>query len=397
MSTINPLDTTLSKLGDGLVETLKNSDIIFKLHSYSENPILQPEKYQQMWYEDSKLHYGAIFNAGAILYDNKVILIPRAQKEYQRGRFFDETLNIFKFHFNNYISKIWILISDDGLNFQRYNQGVIRGDGSDHNDFFYGIEDARIIEIDSKFWIIGCGKVLPAFQSKPGISGDRIAIYSTQDFKTITYHGIVNDMDVRNVVLFPEKISNKQYILLRLDNQIQIDVLEDGLSLLENPVKYEDKWQKLYSNRKNSLLLESGSFSHEQEKIGPGPPPYKTSKGWLLIYHAVGKIDTVITESYNLPQEIPRAYSICAALLDLQDPSIVLCRTKYPLYIPSHPYELYGNLVHPIDVPAVTFPMGLIVKNDKLMLYCGSGDKYIILLSTKLSTLLHYLWNECKI
>ena len=397
MTAVSPLNKTISNLNDGTIERLNNGEIIFKLHSHPENPIIKPTQLQQTWIEAGKLRSGAIFNGGATLFNNKIIHVPRAQKEYQRGRFFDESLNVYKSDFKNYISKIWILISDNGINFHRYYDGVIRGDGSTHKDFLYGLEDVRIIKLNDRYWLIGCGKVVPAFQGLQGVSGDRIAIYSTTDFQTITYHGIVNDIEVRNVVIFPEAIAGDYFILTRFDKQIQIAKLDAELLQLEDPVKYIHLWKEIYKRRKKNVLLETGDYYHEQEKIGPGPPPIKTYKGWLLIYHSVGKIEKLIAQNYNLPRSIPRGYSICAALLDLHNPSQVLCDTKYPIYIPSQPYELYGNLEFPIDVPAVTFPVGAIVINDKLMLYCGAGDKYIILLSTNLSSLINYLWNECKV
>jgi predicted GH43/DUF377 family glycosyl hydrolase len=82
--------------------------------------------------------------------------------------------------------------------------------------------------------------------------------------------------------------------------------------------------------------------------------------------------------------------------LDLDDPRKVLCRTREPIYIPSTPYELYGNEQYPVDVPAVVFPVGALVRKGKLILYAGAVDKYIILLSCKLDNLVDYLWEHCQ-
>ncbi|OLS26697.1 MAG: Beta-1,4-mannooligosaccharide phosphorylase [Candidatus Heimdallarchaeota archaeon LC_3] len=391
------IDSTIRELGDGTIDYLENGDRIFKLHSYSKNPIIRPQNLNSFWYEDGKLRIGAIFNGGATLFNNKIILVPRSQKEYQRGRFFDESMNVVKFEFKNYISKIWILISEDGINFHRYKKGVIRGDGRTHNDFLYGIEDMRIIKTKQRYWLIGCGKVIPPFQGFSDNRGDRMAIYSTLNFEEIQYHGIIKDLDIRNTVFFPEAVSGKYYIFLRFDNSIHLDILEAGMDQLHSPTKYDKLWRKIYDRREQSKLLETKKYLHEKEKIGPGPPPIKTSKGWLVIYHAVGEIGNLLIQSYGISDKIPRCYTICAVVLDLHDPSKILCRTKYPLYIPSYPWELYGNLEYPIDIPVVTFPTGIIVKNNKILLYCGSGDKYIVLLSARLDYLLDYLWKECRL
>lgn len=123
----------------------------------------------------------------------------------------------------------------------------------------------------------------------------------------------------------------------------------------------------------------------------------KTDRGWLLIYHAFGEIHSNLCEVYALPQKIKKGYSICAALLDLDDPRKVLCRTRNPIYIPSAPYELGGDEQYLVDVPNVVFPVGAIVWKEKLLLYAGSGDKYMILLSCKLNDLVNYLWHHCEL
>ncbi|MHA1167434.1 MAG: hypothetical protein ACTSRU_06405, partial [Candidatus Hodarchaeales archaeon] len=165
---------------------------------------------------------------------------------------------------------------------------------------------------------------------------------------------------------------------------------------LTNPSS-SNRFKMIYKNRDKNVLLRSGIYPHEVEKIGPGPPPIRTTKGWLLFYHAVGEIDTSINRLYGLSPTIIRSYSINAALLDIHDPTRVLSRTKYPIYIPSNPWELYGNDLYPIDIPSVVFPTGLVVKQGKILLYCGAGDKYMILLSTKLDSLVDFLWNECRL
>ncbi|MHA2327700.1 MAG: glycoside hydrolase family 130 protein, partial [Candidatus Hodarchaeales archaeon] len=280
---------------------------------------------------------------------------------------------------------------------ERYHKTIVKGDGITHNDFFYGIEDVRIIKANGQYFLIGCGKISPPFQGFLGGKGDRIAVYSTQDFVDISYHGIIEDIDMRNTVIFPEIVSGENYILLRFGKNIHIDVMEAGMNQLLYPSRYKPLWNKIFKRRKQTKLLEVGSYPHEKEKIGPGPPPIRTEKGWLLIYHAVGEIYSSISRVYGLTPKINRSYSICAALLDSNDPTKVLCRTKNPIYIPSKPWELYGNEVYPVDIPAVVFPMGLIIKENKMLLYAGAGDKYIVLLSSQLDSFLEFLWDRCRL
>ncbi|MHA2276587.1 MAG: glycoside hydrolase family 130 protein, partial [Candidatus Kariarchaeaceae archaeon] len=338
---MSSIDETLNSVQDGSIDELSCGDKIFKLHSHPNNPIVRPEDFGQIWYEDGITKIGSIVNCGSILFNGRVILTPRVHSEYQRGQFFDETLGRERFFFRNYISKIWILTSDDGINFERFDDGLIKGDGEDHRDFIYGIEDVRILQNNELYWLIGCGKVIPPFQGTKGNAGDRIAFYSTTDFQNYTYHGIVPEIEARNTVIFPESISGQQYIFLRFDGDIYIDILKEGLEQLQNPSQFSIIWNAMYQDRKNTLFMKKGSYPHEMEKIGPGPPPVKTEKGWLFIYHGVGEMSSDLGARYGVEGKINRGYSVCAALLDLNDPTNILCRTKHPLYIPSKPWELF--------------------------------------------------------
>ena len=178
---------------------------------------------------------------------------------------------------------------------------------------------------------------------------------------------------------------------------MHLDYLEAGMDQLLDPAGHAGAWQEIYDRRSQSLLLEAGRFPHEKEKIGPSTQVIKTEWGWLLIYHAVGEIGTAICEAYGLSEKIKRGYSVCAALLDLHDPTRVLRRTRHPIYIPSAPWELHGDEQYPVDVPVVVFPVGAIARQDKLLLYCGAGDKYIILLTCNLNSLVEYLWANCRL
>jgi len=391
---MNPsLDHALEKLGGGEVIQIESGETIFKLDSYKQNPVVKPQDIGLTWYEDGELTIGAVFNGGAEVFQDKVILMPRCHQGYQKGTFFDERLGIERYYLENYISEVWPLVSEDGVHFTRLQNGVIRGDGTDNEDFTYGIEDIRIIKLEDRYLLVGCGKVSPPFRGK---DADRIAVYSTTDFVNITYHGIVASFDSRNAVPFSEPVNGRNYMLLRFHPNIHLDFLEAGMDQLLNPSKYIEHWEEIYERRSQNLLLEAAHYPHENEKIGPGTQVIKTDRGWLLIYHAVGEIGDKVCKAYGLAERIERGYSICAALLDINNPRKVLCRTRHPIYIPSTAYELYGNDQYTVDVPAVVFPVGAFVREDKLILYVGAGDKYIILLSCTLDDLVNYLWEYCK-
>ena len=387
------LNSFITKLGEGTVVSLDSGEVAFKLDSFENNPTVKPQDLGLTWHEDDELKIGAVFNGGAEVFQNKVILMPRCHQGYSEGRSVDPKTGKEHIRLENYVSEIWPLVSEDDINFSRFRNVVIRGDGTDHQDFVYGIEDIRIIKYDQRYLLIGCGKTGPAFKAA---KADRIAVYSTNDFVNITYHGIIESFDSRNAVPFPETIHGQQYMLLRFHPDIYLDVLEIGIDQLLSPNMHKKNWKEIFERRSNNLLLKAGYYPHEKEKIGPGTQIIKTDKGWLVIYHAVGEIKDDICKAYGLSENIERGYSICAALLDLDNPRKVLYRTNNPIYIPTAPYELYGNDQYSVDVSAVVFPVGAFVLNSKLVIYAGAGDKYIILLSCNLENLIHYLWEYCK-
>ncbi|MHA2061299.1 MAG: glycoside hydrolase family 130 protein [Candidatus Sifarchaeia archaeon] len=391
---MSALDKTIQKLGEGSVVKLDSGEAIFKLDSFESNPIIKPQDLGLTWHEKNELKIGAVFNGGAEVFHDRIMLMPRCHQGYYEGTFEDERTGIERGCLENYVSEVWPLVSEDGVNFTRFKNMAIRGDGTDHQDFTYGIEDIRIVKHSRKYLLIGCGKIKPAFKFT---NADRVAIYSTDDFVNITYHGMINCFDSRNAVPFSEPVNDRQLILLRFYPNIHLAHFEAGMEQLLNPSKHIEHWEKLYGRCSQNLLLKAGQYTHEKEKIGPSTQVIKTDRGWLLIYHAVGDIDEHICKVYGLSEKIERGYSVCAALLHLEVPGKVLCRTPKPIYIPSAPYELYGNDQYPIDVPAVVFPVGAIVLKDKLILYAGAADKYIILLSCNLGKLVEYLWNHCQL
>ncbi len=108
----------------------------------------------------------------------------------------------------------------------------------------------------------------------------------------------------------------------------------------------------------------------EQLKIGPGPPPIKTNKGWLLVYHGVEKLND------------KKNYRIGAAILGLSDLRVI-ARTKYPILEPEEEYEKRGH------VNNVVFPTGMVVIKDKLYVYYGAADTSCCLATIGLNEILN--------
>jgi predicted GH43/DUF377 family glycosyl hydrolase len=126
----------------------------------------------------------------------------------------------------------------------------------------------------------------------------------------------------------------------------------------------------------HTLLLEARDGAWwDAGKIGLGPPPLETEHGWLLMYHGV-----------HLTAGGP-IYRVGLALLDLEDPSIVLRRSDEWIFGPRAPYERGG------DVDLVVFPNGWIADaaTDRLFLYYGAADTSVCVATAKLSDVVSYI------
>jgi beta-1,2-mannobiose phosphorylase / 1,2-beta-oligomannan phosphorylase len=307
------------------------------LQRYNKNPILKPNNAN--WWESE-----AVFNP-AILYDgDKVHMLYRAVGKE-----------------DNYISRIGYASSVDGFNFQRQN-GIAMGPVEDYEK--YGLEDPRLIQIGNQIFITYV--VLSDYVSRGPIGSTALA--TTTDFKEYVRFGIITSKGSNNkdVVLFHEKINNKYLFLHRptgwVGQKFGVDKpsiwLGEGGSL---------------TNFENHTILLKPKYQWEDSKIGSGPPPIKTKKGWLLIYHGV---DT------NL------VYRTGAVLLDISDPSKVVGRTENPILEPEELFEKTGY------VKNVVFPTGSCIIDDDLFLYYGGADKVCCVATVKLDSLLERILSK---
>ena len=361
---------------------------MFKLKSFEGNPIVKPQDLGLIWEnEKGEKCIGAVFNPGATIFDNKIILLPRVNKNYKRIKFYDEKLKMERWGMENYFSEIYPLESEDGINFKRIDDVRVP---KETKDFKYGIEDIRITPYKDEFILIGCGKIKPPFK---GGDADRVAIYRTKDFKSFEYCGIIKEFDSRNAVLF--FVDGKPYMFLRFHPNIHLIELPD-IEVVFEPEKNSNFWKKVVENKYKSLFMEAGKYPHQREKIGAGTNLIETTEGFIFIYHAVGFISKEITRNYGLNFDIERGYSVNVALLDKENPKKIISSLDYPIYIPNNPWELGGNDEYPIDIPNVVFPVGAVEREGKILIYAGACDKYVILLETEKEVLIEELLKNKK-
>lgn len=175
----------------------------------------------------------------------------------------------------------------------------------------------------------------------------------------------------KNVVFFPRRINGNLVFLHRIRPGIQIVSVKNIKDLTA------EFWKDYFQNFHDNILMDP-FYQHEANYIGGGCPPIETEHGWVLIYHGVEETENGMV------------YSACAALLDLNNPSIELSRLPYKLFTPEFEWELFG------DVNNVCFPTGTALFGDTLFIYYGAADSNIACASLILTTLINELLNNIK-
>ncbi len=208
-----------------------------------------------------------------------------------------------------------------------------------------GIEDARFVE-----FIDGTRKTYLATYT--AYSGGAIAseLLETTDFRSFKMTPLGGSA-ARNkgMALFPRKIDGRYAMIARHDNE--------NLYLI-----YSDD---LYTWDGGHSILQP-EYPWEFVQIGNCGSPIELDDCWLLLTHGVGPV---------------RKYSIGAVLLDKDDPSKVLARSREPLIRPE-PTEREGY------VPNVVYTCGAMRHRDQIILPYAVSDTFSKFATIKIATLM---------
>ncbi len=339
-----------------------------KLTKYKNNPILSPtpeNEWENMvtsnptaWYEDGKftLFYRA---AGAEDIEHKVY--------------------------------IGVAESDDGFNFKRVTDHPVLS--PTEGGFDAGcVEDPRIVKFGENFYMTYAFRPYPPGQYwkyeydavvspeadnedaprslRLNIANSALAV--SKDLRTFKKLGRITppSIDDRDVILFPEKIGGRYYMLHRPKDYI------GARYGVEHPSIWIKSSSDLMSwDEEPSSVLMSGNGGWEI-KIGGNTPPIRTNEGWLMLYHGVD--DKFV-------------YRIGAAILDIDDPTKVLYRTQDFIMEPESEIEKCG-----LYKWGVVFPCGNVVVDGVLYVYYGASDQYCSVATANLDELLDFIKTNSK-
>ncbi|MCL6459350.1 MAG: glycoside hydrolase family 130 protein [Gorillibacterium sp.] len=218
--------------------------------------------------------------------------------------------------------------------------------------------DPRVCFIEDRYYITWCN----------GYHGPTIGVAYTFDFKT--FHQLENAFLPynRNGVLFPRKIGANYAMLSRPS--------DTGHTPFGDIFFSESPDLTFWGIHRFVMGTIDGDVSAWQsKKIGPGPIPIETDKGWLLIYHGV--LNTCNGFVYRMG----------CALLDINEPWKVKARSRNYILGPETLYECVG------DVPNVTFPCAALTDSatGRIAIYYGCADTVTGLAFTTVDELVNHM------
>lgn len=229
---------------------------------------------------------------------------------------------------------------------------------------FAGAEDPRAVVIDDRLYL--------TFQAFSSWESLRIGVTSISvddlmkkkwNFTPPVYLSPRGQVH-KNWVIFPELFNGKFALLHGFDEErthAQIEYLDTLDREPATPIK------------SSATFRDAVDPSVWDSKMrGAGPPPIKTGKGWLVLYHA------------NDARE-PHRYKVGALLLDLHDPEKILARTKAPILAPDAWYENEGAKA------GIVYASGAVVYGDQLTVYYGGADSVVCSATNSLSRILREL------
>lgn len=216
----------------------------------------------------------------------------------------------------------------------------------------FGLEDARATLIEGIWWM-NFTAVSPW-----GIATGAV---TTRDFRAFERRGLLFAPPNRDVTLFPVAVRGRHVALHR---PMPEGLGESAIWIAYSPdLLHWGGHQPLAGPRKGWW---------DDLKVGGGAPPVRVrARGrdaWLAVYHGV--------------RASPLTYALGALLLDGDNPSHVLGRSREPILSPEAPYEregFFGNVV---------FTCGLLLRDDIVRIYYGAADEVTAVADLSLDTIL---------
>jgi len=286
------------------------------LHRVSTQPILKPQ--------GEGFESAGVFNPAVVQFNGKFVMLYRAQD--RKGT-----------------SRLGYADSPDGTHFARRAEPVLAPEAEYEKNG--GVEDPRLITIDSKFYLTYTGYNTKDAQLCLATSTDLIH-WDRKGVILPAYKGRWNTGWTKSGAILDQKLNGKYWMYFMADAKDRPGQM--GVAFSEDLLHWTEALDHPLASTR------SGMF--DSKVAEPGPPPILTRDGILLIYN--GADDALV-------------YRTGWLLLDKRDPAKILARSDHPIFQPDLEWERTGQ------VPNVVFVEGLVREPLRWLFYYGAADKYI--------------------
>jgi predicted GH43/DUF377 family glycosyl hydrolase len=282
----------------------------------SLKPILAPR--------ESSWESAGTFNPAVVRHNGEFVMLYRAQDA-------------------NGTSRLGYAQSTDGIHFTRSANPVL----SPETDYEKngGVEDPRLVKIGSTYYLTYTGynkkdAQLCLAESLDLIHWKRLGVILP------AYKGNWNKGWTKSGAILNKKIHGEYWMYWLGTAEDKTDQM--GLSRSKDLIHWTEVTQTPVLPRR------PGKF--DSRVVEPGPPPFLTDGGIVLIYN--GADDNLV-------------YRTGFAVFDRRDPAKLLLRSAIPVLEPQTEWEKTGQ------VPNVVFVEGMARNKGQWLLYYGAADKYV--------------------
>lgn len=296
-----------------------------------------------------------VYNCGVTRFQGQYVMVFRNDFNYSPQKIGHKFEGI----------NLGLAFSQDGIHWQVQPQPVLEELKSEENLWAY---DPRLTVIEGRCYMSFC------LDTRHGM---RAGIAVTDDFQHFEILSL-SVPDLRNVVLFPERIGGRY---MRLERPFPVYLRRNW-----GHIDRFDLWLSASPDLRywgdTHLLLAVEQVPFANEKIGPGAPPIRTPRGWLEIFHTV---ETTPQPGKNGWEENwNKQYHAGVMLLDLNDPRKIVGMSRLPLISPEAQYEISEGFRNHVIFPtaAIAEPGG------EVKIYYGAADTVICLASAGLDDLI---------
>jgi predicted GH43/DUF377 family glycosyl hydrolase len=307
------------------------------------NPIISPinESFFECPIQKQKINWETLhtFNPAAVVKDNKVFLLYRAEDDTGKKRLGGHT------------SRLGLAESYDGLHFKRMSRPVFYPADDSQKKFEWegGCEDPRLIEAEDGTYFL----TYTQWNRRTA----RLAIASSKDLIDWEKYGSIFETANNE---WKNKWTKAGAILCELkEGRLKATKINGKYWMYFGELKiWAANSLDLIHWKPEKLVLNPRKNCFDDALVEAGPPAILTKKGILLLYNAKNRED--------------RSYSAGQALFDKKDPTNLITRSENSFFKPEESYELTGQYN-----AGTVFVEGLIYFKEKWFLYYGCADSHV--------------------